>query len=115
MKKIAIIRIKGPAKVPRDIETTLKLLNLKKPNNCVVRDEAPSLLGMLRKVSRLVTWGEISKPTLEKMQTRRKNKVYHLCPPRGGYEKKGTKIPFSLGGAYGYRGPEINRLIERML
>ncbi len=40
---------------------------------------------------------------------------FKLCPPRGGFEKNGTKKPYSLGGALGYRKDKINELIQRML
>ncbi len=40
---------------------------------------------------------------------------FKLCPPVKGYERKGTKKPFSLGGVLGYRKEKINELIERML
>jgi len=40
---------------------------------------------------------------------------FGLNPPIKGYERKGTKVPFSLGGALGYRKDKINDLIKRML
>lgn len=40
---------------------------------------------------------------------------FKLCPPRGGFEKEGTKKPYSLGGSLGYRKEKINDLIQRML
>ncbi len=40
---------------------------------------------------------------------------FKLSPPKHGYEKKGTKKPFSMGGALGYRKSKINELIERMI
>jgi large subunit ribosomal protein L30 len=39
--------------------------------------------------------------------------VIRLHPPRKGYE--GVKRSFSAGGALGYRGEDINKLIERMI
>lgn len=39
--------------------------------------------------------------------------VFRLSPPRKGYE--GIKRSYSVGGALGYRGKEINDLIKRML
>jgi len=39
--------------------------------------------------------------------------VFRLHPPIKGYE--GIKRPFKNGGALGYRGKEINDLINRML
>ncbi len=38
---------------------------------------------------------------------------FRLNPPKGGYE--GTKKPYNTGGSLGYRGNEINDLIQRML
>ncbi len=40
-------------------------------------------------------------------------KTFRLHPPRGGY--KGTKRHLSVGGSLGYRGNEINDLIDRMM
>lgn len=40
---------------------------------------------------------------------------FRLAPPKKGYERKGVKKPFTLGGALGYRGKEINVLIRRMI
>jgi large subunit ribosomal protein L30 len=41
--------------------------------------------------------------------------VFSLSPPRGGFERGGIKKPYNKGGVLGYRGDEINKLIERML
>ncbi len=38
---------------------------------------------------------------------------FRLNPPKGGY--KGTKKPYNTGGSLGYRGTEINELIQNML
>ena len=40
---------------------------------------------------------------------------FRLKPPTHGFERKGTKIHFSLGGALGYRKDQINELIKRMI
>ncbi|MEM4245643.1 MAG: 50S ribosomal protein L30 [Candidatus Nanoarchaeia archaeon] len=40
---------------------------------------------------------------------------FKLCPPVHGFERKGIKKPFSLGGALGYRKEKINELIKRMV
>lgn len=39
--------------------------------------------------------------------------VLRLHPPRKGYE--GIKRAFTVGGALGYRGKEINKLLRRMM
>ncbi len=40
---------------------------------------------------------------------------FRLNPPIKGFERKGIKKPFSLGGVLGYRKEKINDLIKRML
>lgn len=41
-------------------------------------------------------------------------KIFRLNAPRKGFERKGIKKAFGLGGATGYRANEINALIKRM-
>ena len=40
---------------------------------------------------------------------------FKLSPPVKGFESKGIKLPYSLGGVLGYRKDKINELIERMI
>lgn len=40
---------------------------------------------------------------------------FRLKPPEKGFERKGIKKPFSLGGSLGYRKDKINELIHRMI
>ena len=40
---------------------------------------------------------------------------FRLKPPEKGFERKGIKKPFSVGGALGYRKDDINNLIKRMI
>lgn len=40
---------------------------------------------------------------------------FRLGMPRKGFERKGIKVPYSLGGALGYRKESINDLIKRMV
>ncbi|MCD4759436.1 50S ribosomal protein L30 [archaeon] len=40
---------------------------------------------------------------------------FRLLPPKGGFERKGTKKHFSVGGVLGYRKEKINDLIQKML
>ena len=115
MSKLAIIRIKGPVQVPARVEDTMKMLNLNKKHACVIIEESPSLKGMIKKVEHLITWGEINDDTIKLLEKRKKGKGFALHPPKGGFERKGIKMPFKLGGAYGYRAEKINDLIKRML
>ena len=40
---------------------------------------------------------------------------FRLKPPTKGFDRKGIKKPFSVGGALGYMKDKINDLIRRML
>ncbi|MFH1404368.1 MAG: 50S ribosomal protein L30 [Candidatus Altiarchaeota archaeon] len=41
--------------------------------------------------------------------------VFRLTPPLKGFERGGIKKNVKIGGALGYRGEEMNKLIERMI
>lgn len=40
---------------------------------------------------------------------------FKLNPPIRGFERKGIKTPFSMGGVLGYRKEKINELLRRMI
>ena len=115
--KLAVVRIRGLTGVRKPVQDTLEMLSLYKRNCCAVFDPAPSTLGMLKKAKDFITWGEISEETLKKLSEKQegKKKFFRLNSPKKGYGRKGIKIPFSKGGALGYRGAGINDLILRML
>ena len=139
-KRLAVIRIRGQTGIKKDIKDTLKMLCLYRSNYCVVVDD--SLFGMIRKVKDYVTWGEIDDETykllVEKrgkeytgrltdskkkinykkfiiVNNKKYKKYFRLSPPRGGFERKGIKVPFTIGGALGYRKEKINDLIKKMV
>ncbi len=126
-KQIAIVRIRGSIKVNKEINDTLNMLRLYKRNYCVVMPSTPSILGMIQKVKDYSTWGEINEETLKLLKDKRlektkdkqgkdvEKKFFRLSPPRGGFERKGTKVAFKVGGALGYRGDKINYLIKKMV
>jgi large subunit ribosomal protein L30 len=122
-KTIAIILVRGTINVSPDVRTTLKLLNLQRKNQCSIIKNTESNMGMIFKVKDYVTYGEIDAETLKKLQEKRgvKDKkgqlksFFSLTPPKGGFERKGIKKSFTVGGALGYRGAEINNLIEKMI
>ncbi|MBI5884936.1 50S ribosomal protein L30 [archaeon] len=41
--------------------------------------------------------------------------VFRLKPPSKGFERKGIKKDFAIGGALGFRGEAINELLQRMI
>ena len=132
-KRLAVIRIRGQTGIKKDIKDTLKMLCLYRSNYCVVVDD--SLFGMIRKAKDYVTWGEIDDETynllVEKrgkeykgrltdskkkinykkfiiINNKKYKKYFRLSPPRGGFERKGIKTPFTKSGALGYRKEKIN-------
>lgn len=68
----AIVRIRGQADVPPDVDYTLRLLRLFKKYHLVLYpSDTPGLDGMLMKVKDWVTWGEIDEKTLIELLRRR--------------------------------------------
>jgi len=68
----AILRVRGTADVPPDVDYTLKLLRLHKPNHLVLYPiDMPGIQGMLQKVKDWVTWGEIDYQTLVELLEKR--------------------------------------------
>lgn len=151
----AVVRVRGHGDVRANIEDTMKMLNLTRPNHCVIVPETDSIRGMLYETKDYVTWGEVDETMVAKMikfrgrmmgdkpiddavvkdhsrytsiialaKALKKGEitlsklegfkpVFRLSPPRKGYGQ--VKRAFQIGGAVGYRGKEINELIERML
>lgn len=139
-KKLAVVRIRGITGIEKSIKDTLNMLCLYHNNYCVVVDD--SLLGMIKKAKDYVTWGEIDDETyrllVEKrgeefkgretdtkkkinykkfiiINNKKYKKYFRLNPPRGGFERKGIKVPFTKSGALGYRKEKINDLIKKMV
>ena len=115
MSKLAVVRIKGISRLPSEVVDTLKMLNLEKKFACAVVDNNKSFKGMVKKVDHMVAWGEVSEETIKLLEKRKRGKGFALHPPIGGFGRKGIKLPFGLGGAYGYRAEKINDLLKRMV
>ncbi len=122
-KRLALILIRGVIRAKEDIIRTLFTLRLRKKNTCVVIADTPSLRAAAVKCKDYIAYGEIDDATyqllVEKRGKRNEDgslkKFFALHPPRGGFDRKGIKTPFSNGGALGNRGAKINDLIRRML
>lgn len=115
-KKLALILIRGRIGFPGDVKDTLDMLRLKKKHACVIIEERENTKGMLQKVKDAITWGVVDEETIKLLEEKQgKKDVYHLQPPKGGFERKGIKKPFSLGGALGNRKEKMPELIKRML
>jgi large subunit ribosomal protein L30 len=61
---LAVVRIRGTVNVRRDVEDTLRMLNLLRNCHATLVDDRPSYLGMLRRAQSILTWGEASKETI---------------------------------------------------
>jgi ribosomal protein L30/L7E len=113
---IAIIRIAGKVGLRKDFEETFQRMNLRRKYSCAIIEKPNQVeLGMIKKISDLVAFGEIDEKTLEELKKKReaKNNVFRLHPPRGGIDSKkhfGVKK-----GVLGNNKKEINKLILRML
>ncbi len=55
---LVAVRLRGPSENSRETEHTLRLLNLTRANWATLLPNTPSVVGMLRKVSMYVCWGE---------------------------------------------------------
>jgi large subunit ribosomal protein L30 len=148
----AVIRIRGNAGQRVDLKSTLKMMRLDAPNNCVIVPDTESYKGMFQAAKDACTWGEIDEKTFVDLLKRRlrlkgdkrvdekvlkemkidslekfaksllegKTKMkdydfqqnFRLTPPSKGF--KSVKLPFPKGDL-GYRGKEINKLLERMM
>jgi large subunit ribosomal protein L30 len=139
--KVAVILVRGLTTINKKIKDTLLMLRLTRKNNCVVVDNNPATMGMIRKVKDYVTWGEIDDSIFKEIVDKRgeefkgrtedgKKKYSYKCldingkkykpyfrlnPPRKGFGRKGVKMPFKLGGALGDRSDKMSDLIKRML
>ena len=133
-KLIAVVRVRGRIGVRKSINETLSRLNIKKVNNLSLVYGSKANLGMIEKCKDFITYGPISEAEVTKLLEKKNMKVskedlgavasgkkrardvmkipFTMHPPRHGYE--GIKRNFGVGGALGYRGEEITKLIGRM-
>lgn len=121
--RIAVILLRGRIGLHRDVKYTLDLLRLRKKHVCVIVADTPATKGMLQKVKDAVTWGTITDDTYKQLVDARGKKdvegnlkpFFALNPPKGGFERKGIKTPFNLGGALGNRKDKMDELIKKMI
>jgi large subunit ribosomal protein L30 len=117
MSKIAVVLIRGFIGMNHDIRLTLKSLNLGKKHACVIIEDTPVNQGMLKKVQDYVTYGAVSDETIAALDAKREKHekgVYFLAPPVGGFERKGIKKSFVVGGALGDR-KQMDALLQKMM
>ncbi len=115
-KFLAAILIRSQLHFHHELKETLQRINLHDKLNCVVVPDNSVYRGMLQRASAVLAWGTVRAETVQKLSSvrRRKGKAYRLQPPRGGFERKGIKVPYTVGGALGKR-PEMDSLIAKMI
>ena len=64
MKLFVAIRIRGLTGVSPEMLDVLNRLNVPKKHNASLIPDTPSMVGMLKKASDYITWGEINKESL---------------------------------------------------
>lgn len=134
-KLLAAVSLKGTVKVHKKPMDTLKKLRVTNTNMCVVVPSDETHRGMLLRASEFLAWGEITGSVLERLLEKRggmqakdakalakkafsgglkgeKLPVFRLSPPSGGIRNIRMGFP---RGDMGYRGAQINDLIERMV
>ncbi len=139
----AAIRVRGIVNTSREIKDTMKMLRLRRVNNCVIVPNDQTFSGMLKKAENFLTWGEIDEETLEKLVWKRgrllgdkridKEKIkpiIHRIIKDNSMKNTGIKPVFRLSppskghkpikrlypkGACGYRGADIGQLIKKMI
>ncbi|MBN2121461.1 50S ribosomal protein L30 [Candidatus Micrarchaeota archaeon] len=72
--KIAVVRIRGIRNISPKIKNTLKLMNLEKPNNCVVVEDSAQNMGMVQVCKDYITYGAVSEKTLFELLRKRGEK-----------------------------------------
>ena len=68
---VAVVRLRGEADLPGDVEDTLHMLNLPAVNSFTVVPDEPSYAGMLNKVHDVVAYGEADAATVATLLRRR--------------------------------------------
>lgn len=114
---IAAVRVRGDVDVDVKISTTLQNLNLEKRNQCVVFEDSDSIRGMLNHAKDYITFGEVSKETLEALEEKNGEELesgdtVNLTPPSGGFED--TKKQVGQEGSLGQRD-DMDSLVQRMV
>ncbi|HLD81027.1 MAG TPA: uL30 family ribosomal protein, partial [archaeon] len=71
MTLIAVVRVRGRVRASTEVKETMRLLNLDRVNHCVLVQDTPQTLGMVKKVKDYVTWGPVKLEVVEAMLEKR--------------------------------------------
>jgi large subunit ribosomal protein L30 len=70
-KCLAVVRVRGTISASREARESLEMLHLIRNNQAILIDNRPSFLGMLKTAQNFVTWGEVSKETVNLLITQK--------------------------------------------
>ena len=94
-KRIAVIRIKGSIGLKKEIVSTFKLLRLYKKNCCIIIENTPYYIGMLKRIRHHATWGEIDQGTFKSLIEKR-GKLARKKSLTLQYLKQKTDLDFDI-------------------
>jgi len=122
-KELVAVLIRGLHDIDVNILKALDTLRFRNKHVCVILQDTVINRGQLQKVKDYVAYGELDAETKKVLVDKRGEKdskgvlkpFFRLHPPKGGYPRKGIKVPYSSGGSIGYWGKDINKLIVKML
>ncbi len=72
--KLAIVRIRGVRNMAPKVKRTMEMLSLHHTNQCVVKEDTPSIQGMLQLCKDYVAFGPINEETLSALLHKRGEK-----------------------------------------
>ncbi len=67
MSVVAVVRVRGHAKIRHDAVETMDMMKLTRVNHCVLLPQTETTRGMLQVVKDYVTWGELGHESLARM------------------------------------------------
>lgn len=118
---IAVLRISGRVDLDKDIIETLNRLRIRKKLSCTFVDEKDKVkMGMVKKLTHFVSYGEISEKQMNEIIAKRGQKdasgeyrgFCRMHPPIGGF-KKSTRYT-TPKGILG-KNDNISKLLEKMM
>ena len=133
--RLAAVRVRSGHDMTPTARRALELLRLYNTHSCVVLANTATIRGMLVATKDYITYGPIDIETEKLLLTKRGEeykgniekkgrfivfegkkykKTFRLSPPKGGFERKGIKWPYSRGGVLGQR-KEMATLIKKMI
>jgi len=137
-----VVRIRGTVNTSPTAKKTLEMLNLRRTNNASIWVESESVRKMFKIVEHMVAFGKIDDETLKELVEKKGEAIegkldakkvleglksgktanqvgldncFRLNPPKGGFERKGVKVPYNMGGAHGYRKDGVGKLVKKMI